>query len=176
MTQSLLGGHVPISCGAIGNSVALIKEGKIRALGITAKTRLETLPDIPTLDEMGIKDMEAETITGVFAPAGTPMDVVNLLQKEIAAIVKSPDIKARLLELGIVPEGDTPAELCGLCQSRHCQVEAGDRDCERSEDLVFLPQYNSPGLTLRSVGHSSACGSKAAPILRDAGVPRPLLR
>jgi tripartite-type tricarboxylate transporter receptor subunit TctC len=109
MTQSLLGGHVPISCGAIGNSVALIKEGKIRALGITAKTRLETLPDIPTLDEMGIKDMEAETITGVFVPTGTPMEIVNLLQKEIAAIVKSPDIKVRLLELGIVPEGDTPA-------------------------------------------------------------------
>src|SRR5690242_739710 len=110
MTQSLLGGHVPISCGAIGNSVALIKEGKIRALGITAKQRLETLPDIPTLDEMGIKDMEAETITGVFVPAGTPTEIVNLLQKEIAAIVKSPDIKARLLELGIVPEGSTPAE------------------------------------------------------------------
>src|SRR5215510_11907548 len=49
MTQSLLGGHVPISCGAIGNSVALIKEGKIRALGITAKKRLQTLPDVPTL-------------------------------------------------------------------------------------------------------------------------------
>jgi len=117
MTQSLLGGHVPISCGAIGNSVALIKEGKIRALGITAKTRLETLPDIPTLDEMGIKDMEAETITGVFVPAGTPMDIVNLLQKEIAAIVKSPDIKARLLELGIVPEGDTPASFAAYVKA-----------------------------------------------------------
>ena len=71
MTQSLLGGHVPIVCGAIGNSVALIKEGKIRALGITDKKRLETLPNIPTLDEMGIKGQEAETITGVFVPAGT---------------------------------------------------------------------------------------------------------
>src|SRR4051812_48223537 len=49
MTTSVLGGHVPIVCGAIGNSVALIKDGKLRALGITAKTRLETLPDIPTL-------------------------------------------------------------------------------------------------------------------------------
>src|SRR5437868_5075648 len=108
MTQSLLGGHVPIVCGAIGNSVALIKEGKIRALGITDKKRLETLPDIPTLDEMGIKGQEAETITGVFVPAGTPAAIVDLLQKEIATVVKSPDIKARLLELGIVPEGDTP--------------------------------------------------------------------
>src|SRR4051812_18460010 len=108
MTQSLLGGHVPISCGAIGNSVALIKEGKIRALGITAKERLETLPDVQTLDEMGIKDMEAETMTGVFVPAGTPKPIVDLLQKEIAAIVKSADIKPKLLEMGVVPEGDSP--------------------------------------------------------------------
>jgi len=108
MTQSLLGGHVPISCGAIGNSVALIKEGKIRALGITDKKRLETLPDIPTLDEMGIKDQEAETITGVFVPAGTPKEIVNLLQKEISAIVRSADIKPKLLEMGVVPEGDSP--------------------------------------------------------------------
>jgi tripartite-type tricarboxylate transporter receptor subunit TctC len=108
MTQSLLGGHVPISCGAIGNSVALIKEGKIRALGITDKKRLETLPDIPTLDEMGIKDQEAETITGVFVPAGTPKEIVNLLQKQISAIVKSADIKPKLLEMGVVPEGDSP--------------------------------------------------------------------
>jgi tripartite-type tricarboxylate transporter receptor subunit TctC len=110
MTQSLLGGHVPIVCGAIGNSVALIKEGKIRALGLTDKKRLETLPDIPTLDEMGIKDQEGETMTGVFVPAGTPKEIVTLLQKEIAAVVKSPDIKARLLEVGVVPEGNTPEE------------------------------------------------------------------
>ncbi|MEA3026581.1 MAG: hypothetical protein QOF91_1866, partial [Alphaproteobacteria bacterium] len=108
MTQSLLGGHVPISCGAIGNSVALIKEGKIRPLGITAKVRLETLPDIPTLDEMGIKGQEAETITGVFVPAGTPKEIVDLLQKEIATIVKSGEIKPKLLEMGVVPEGDSP--------------------------------------------------------------------
>jgi len=117
MTQSLLGGHVPISCGAIGNSVALIKEGKIRPLGITAKKRLETLPDIPTLDEMGLKGLEAETMTGVFVPAGTPMDIVNLLQKEIAIVVKSPDIKARLLELGIVPDGGSPSEFAAYVKA-----------------------------------------------------------
>jgi tripartite-type tricarboxylate transporter receptor subunit TctC len=117
MTQSLLGGHVPIVCGAIGNSVALIKDGKIRALGITDKRRLETLPDIPTLDEMGIKDQEAETMAGVFVPAGTPKEIIALLQKEIAAVVKSPDIKARLLEVGVVPEGNTPAEFAAYLKA-----------------------------------------------------------
>jgi tripartite-type tricarboxylate transporter receptor subunit TctC len=117
MTQSLLGGHVPISCGAIGNSVALIKDGKIRPLAITSKKRLATLPDIPTLDEMGIKDQEAETMTGVFVPAGTPKAVIDLLQKEISAIVKSPEISARLLELGVVPEGDTSAEFAAYVKA-----------------------------------------------------------
>ena len=117
MTQSLLGGHVPISCGAIGNSVELIKDGKIRALGITDKKRLETLPDIPTLDEMGIKGQEAETMTGVFVPAGTPKEIVALLQKEISAAVKSTDIKARLLELGVVPDGGTSEEFAAYVKA-----------------------------------------------------------
>jgi tripartite-type tricarboxylate transporter receptor subunit TctC len=117
MTQSVLGGHVPIVCGAIGNSVSLIKDGKLRALGITDKKRLETLPNIPTLDEQGIKGQEAETMTGVFVPAGTPKEIVDKLQKEIAAIVNSADIKAKLLELGVVPEGNTPAEFAAYVKA-----------------------------------------------------------
>lgn len=109
MTQSLLGGHTPIVAGAIGNSMNLIKEGKIRALAVTTKKRLATAADVPTLDELGIKGQEAETMTGVFVPAGTPKAIVDLLQKNISEIVNSPDIAKRLLELGIVPEGDSPA-------------------------------------------------------------------
>jgi tripartite-type tricarboxylate transporter receptor subunit TctC len=107
LTQSVLGGHTPIACSAIGNYMTMIKEGKLRALAITSDKRMEAKPDIPTLNDLGIMGQEAETMTGVFAPAGTPKAIVDKLQKEIAAIVNSPDIKARLLELGIVPEGDT---------------------------------------------------------------------
>jgi tripartite-type tricarboxylate transporter receptor subunit TctC len=110
MTTSLLGGHTPIGCGALGNYVNLIKEGKLRALAVTAKKRSPSLPDIPTLDEMGIKNQEGETMTGVFVPAGTPKPVVDLLQKEISAIVNTPDIKARLLELGVEAEGNSSAD------------------------------------------------------------------
>jgi tripartite-type tricarboxylate transporter receptor subunit TctC len=110
MIQSLLGGHTPIACGAIGNSMNLIKEGKIRALAVTTKQRMETAPDVPTLEELGIRDQEAETMTGVFAVAGTPKAIVDQLQKEISAIVKTPDIKARLLQLGVIPEGDSSAD------------------------------------------------------------------
>jgi len=117
MTQSLLGGFTPISCGAIGNSVPLIKDGKIRALAITTKKTLETLPDIPTLDSIGIKDEEAETMTGVFVPAGTPKPIVDLLQKEISVIVNMTDIKKTLLGYGIIPEGDSSADFTKYVQA-----------------------------------------------------------
>jgi tripartite-type tricarboxylate transporter receptor subunit TctC len=110
MIQSVLGGFTPITCAAIGNSVPLIKEGKVRALAITTKAHLETLPNIPTLDELGIKNEEAETMTGVFVPAGTPQAVVELLQKQIADIVKVPDVKKRLLDFGVVPIGDSTSD------------------------------------------------------------------
>lgn len=110
MIQSLLGGHTPITCGAIGNTSALIKDGKVRPLAIAFNRRLSVFPDVPTLAEVGIKDQEAETMTGVFVPAGTPKIIVDMLQREIATIVKTPDISARLLDLGIVPEGDSSAD------------------------------------------------------------------
>ena len=117
MTQSLLGGHTPIACGAIGNSVNLIKEGKIRALAVTAKKRLSSTPDIPTMGEFGIKDQQAETMTGVFVPAGMPKAIVDLLQREISAIVNAPDIKARLLELGVEAEGDSSADFAAYVKA-----------------------------------------------------------
>lgn len=110
MNQSLLGGFTPIACSAFGNAAPLILQGKVRALAIASKTRLEALPDVPTLEEMGIKGEEAETMTGVFVPAGTPAAIVELLQKQIAEIVRMPDVKAKLLSFGIVPDGDSSAD------------------------------------------------------------------
>jgi tripartite-type tricarboxylate transporter receptor subunit TctC len=117
MTQSLLGGFTPIACAAIANSVALIKDGKIRALAITSRKHLETLPAVPTLDQLGIKDQEAETMTGVFVPAGTPQAIVELLQREISAIVQTPDVSAQLLELGIIPEGSSSADFAAYIRA-----------------------------------------------------------
>ena len=117
LVQSLLGGHTPIACSAIGNAMELITNKKIKVLAIAAKKRFETLPDVPTLEESGIKDEEAETMTGVFVPAGTPKPIVDLLQKEISAFVKTPDIKKRMLGLGVTPEGDSPAEFAAYVKS-----------------------------------------------------------
>jgi tripartite-type tricarboxylate transporter receptor subunit TctC len=117
MTTSLLGGHTPIVCAALGNYVNLIKEGKLRALAVTATKRSQALPNIPTLEEIGIKGQAAETMTGVFVPAGTPKAIVDLLQKEISAAVNAPDIKARLLAAGVEPEGNSSADFAAYVKA-----------------------------------------------------------
>jgi tripartite-type tricarboxylate transporter receptor subunit TctC len=108
--QSVVAGHTPLSFQAIPPATALIKEGKLRALAITATKRSSALPDVPTLDELGIKGQEAETMQGVLAPAGTPQEIVELLQREIAAILGIPEIKEKVLALGFEPAGITPRE------------------------------------------------------------------
>jgi tripartite-type tricarboxylate transporter receptor subunit TctC len=110
MAQSLLGGFTPIGCAATTTMVSLIKSGKVRALALTSTEHLETLPDVPTLDELGIKDQDSETMVGAFVPAGTPKPIVELLQKEISEIVHLPDVKQRLLEVATIPSGDSSAD------------------------------------------------------------------
>jgi tripartite-type tricarboxylate transporter receptor subunit TctC len=115
--QSVLGGHTPMSYQAIPPAAALIKEGKLRALAVTSTKRLEAFPDVPTLDELGIKGQEAETMQGLFAPAGTPKAIVNMLQSEIAAIVKQPQMRAKLLALGVSPEATAPDAFTAYCKA-----------------------------------------------------------
>src|SRR5262245_1278108 len=108
--QSVVAGHTPLSFQAIPPATALIKEGKLRALAVTSTKRAAALPDVPTLDELGLKGQEAETMQGVLVPAGTPKEIVDLLQREIAAILALPDIKEKVAALGFEPSGMSPAE------------------------------------------------------------------
>jgi tripartite-type tricarboxylate transporter receptor subunit TctC len=117
MTTSVLGGHTPIVCSALGNYMPMIMQGKLRPLSITAKKRTAVLPDVPTLEELGIRDQEAETMTGVFVPGGTPKAIVDRLQREISAIVNEPAMKARLLELGIEPEGNSQPDFAAYVKA-----------------------------------------------------------
>ncbi len=117
MAQSLLGGFTPVSCNALATTSALVKSGKVRALAVTSKQRLETLPDVPTLEELGIKDEESETMAGMFVPAGTPQPIVNALQKAVAEIVHMPDVKERLLEVATIPDGDSSADFAAYVKA-----------------------------------------------------------
>jgi tripartite-type tricarboxylate transporter receptor subunit TctC len=108
--QSTVGGHTPIAFTALPSSMAAIQAGQVRAIGIAATERSEQVPDVPTFAEQGIKDLEADTLTGIVAPAGTPKEIVELLYREIAKAVARPDVKERLATLGFKPVANTPDE------------------------------------------------------------------
>jgi tripartite-type tricarboxylate transporter receptor subunit TctC len=115
--QSVVGGHTPMCFQAIPPATPLVKDGKLRALAITAKIRSPALPDVPTLDELGIKGQEAETMQGVLVPAGTPKPIVDLLQTEIARIVNLPDVRDKMLAMGLEPDGMSPAEFAAYIKA-----------------------------------------------------------
>ena len=113
----LLGGRVTMMFDNMPSSLPLVREGKLRALGVTSAKRSPAAPDIPTLAEAGLPGFEAVSWFAMFAPANTPAPVVNKLQAEISKIVKSPEITKRLLDLGLEPSGSTPAELAAYQKS-----------------------------------------------------------
>ena len=115
--QSVVAGHTPMCFQAIPPATALVKDGKLRALAVTAATRSPALPDVPTLDELGIKDQEAETMQGVLVPAGTPQPIVDLLQVEMARIVSLPEVKDKLLAIGLEPSGMSQAEFAAYIKA-----------------------------------------------------------
>jgi len=99
--QSTVAGHTPILFNSLALTVPLVKDGKLRALAVAAKARAAVLPDVPTMDEAGLKDQEANTFQAMLVPAATPKEIQDLLHREIVKALKLPDVKARLEGLGL---------------------------------------------------------------------------
>ena len=108
--QATVGGHTPIAFTALPSSLSAVQAGQLRVLGVAASKRAASLPDVPTFAEQGIKDQDADTLTGIVAPAGTPKEIVDLLYREIAKAVAQPEVKQRLTTLGFDPVANTPDE------------------------------------------------------------------
>jgi tripartite-type tricarboxylate transporter receptor subunit TctC len=108
--QATIGGHTPIAFTALPSSLSAIQAGQVRAIGVAATERAGAIPDVPTFAEQGIKDQDADTLTGLVAPAGTPKEIVDLLYREIVKAVAQPDVKERLAVLGFKPVANTPDE------------------------------------------------------------------
>ncbi len=113
----LIGGQVQLMFDSLPSSMPFIKSGAIRPLAVTTLRRSAALPDVPTLAEAGYPGFSISTWYGVWAPAGTPAAVVQRLSSEIAAIVRSPEVRAQLEKLGAEPVGNTPAEFTAFTKA-----------------------------------------------------------
>src|SRR5262249_56702089 len=93
---AMLGGQVDFAFAVAPDALAHVKAGKLRALAVTSAKRAAPLPDVPTMIEGGVPDYEATAWFGYFAPAGTPREIVDRLNAEIARALAAPDVRERL--------------------------------------------------------------------------------
>jgi tripartite-type tricarboxylate transporter receptor subunit TctC len=109
-TNDLIGGQVQFAFDQISVGLPFIKNGMVRALAVTGAHRAPEMPDVPTFTELGYKDIDAQTFTGVFAPAGTPAEIVTKIHDAAATILADPGVVAKFNGLGAVAVAMTPAE------------------------------------------------------------------
>ena len=108
--NSTIGGHTPIAFTALPPAMSNIKEGKLHGIAVLSTRRSPSLPDVPTNVEVGVPDLESDTLTGIVALAGTPNEIVERWHRDILQMVATPDVKERLESLGFVPVANTPQE------------------------------------------------------------------
>jgi tripartite-type tricarboxylate transporter receptor subunit TctC len=110
LKQELIAGRINLGGDQLSSSLADIKAGKIKALATNASQRISDLPDVSTVREQGFPNLEADGWNGLFAPAKTPREVIERLQKETLAAVRHPETARRLRDIGAEPVGSSPAE------------------------------------------------------------------
>ena len=119
--MDLVSGNVQLVFSTVSTAIGAIESKRIRALGMTGNQRFELMPDIPTIAEAGLKGFEVNNWYGVFLPVATPKEIVNKLSAEVVKAVSAPDLKRRLLEVGIVAIGCTPEEHLAYVKSEHAK-------------------------------------------------------
>ncbi len=115
--NDLMGGQVQLMFDNMPSALPQVKGGTLKALAVTTATRSPAMPDLPTIAEAGVPGFEASSWFGIFAPAGTPKEIVAKLQTEIARILKTPDMSDRLAQQGAVAVGNTPEEFTAYVQA-----------------------------------------------------------
>jgi tripartite-type tricarboxylate transporter receptor subunit TctC len=107
----LVGGQVQMAFATYGTARPQIEARKLRALGLTRRQRFELMPDLPTIDEAGVKGFEVENWYALFAPAGTSRNILARLNREVVSALSNSDVKTRLLQAGVVAVHSTPEDL-----------------------------------------------------------------
>ena len=108
--NALLGGHVKVHFALTASTLQHVRAGTLRVLAVTTEQRLPDLPDVPTIAELGYPGYEISSWQGVFAPAGTPKDIIDKLNGEIVAMLKTPEVDARIRHEGAIPIGSSPEQ------------------------------------------------------------------
>jgi tripartite-type tricarboxylate transporter receptor subunit TctC len=107
---ALLGGHVSMQYGGINSAAPYVKDGKVRAIAVTGDHRDSSMPDVPTLQEGGLKGADVSSIWGLHAPPGTPIEIRRAVRDAVAAVMQEPELKQKLTERGYEPIANTPEE------------------------------------------------------------------
>ena len=108
--QATVAGQTPIGFATLPPAFPQVVSGNLRGLAVTSRQRAQTLPEVPTMAEAGAEGQESDTMQGVFVPAGTPQDVVALLNREIVKALTLADVQAKCKELGFDVVANTPEE------------------------------------------------------------------
>lgn len=106
----LMSGEASVMFMPTTNAVPLVKSGRLRALAVTSRQRVPAMPELPTVSESGLKGYESSQWYGLFAPAGTPADLIALLNSQVVKIMQAPDMKQRMTAEGLVAVGSTRDE------------------------------------------------------------------
>jgi len=115
--NDVLGGIVKVSFVGVPNALPNLHAGKIRALAVTTKKRYAELPDVPTMDEAGVKGYDATIWLGLLAPPGTPREIVDKLNTSITKILSTPDARKLMASAGVDVATSSPEEFAALMQS-----------------------------------------------------------
>jgi tripartite-type tricarboxylate transporter receptor subunit TctC len=121
--KDLLGGQVDFSCDQTTNTTSQIKADKVKVYGVTTKTRLSSLPNIPTMDEAGLKGFEVSVWHGLYGPKGTPKPVIDALTKALQAALKDGTVKQRFNDLGTDPIAEKRATPEALRMQLKSEIE-----------------------------------------------------
>lgn len=116
---AMLSGEVAYSFLSYASLRGHIKSGKLKALAVAGTKRLSDIPEVPTMSEAGFPGFEAYAWMGLFAPAGTPEPVIARLNRDVVAVLKDPEVLAKLSDVGAEPVGSTPAELDAYVRKEH---------------------------------------------------------
>jgi tripartite-type tricarboxylate transporter receptor subunit TctC len=112
-----IAGHVHLGIADPVPAMGAIGEGRLKAIAVSTKQRFPMLPEVPTFDELGLKDFELTAWLGIVAPGGTPREIVTKLNAAVVAALKNPEVVRRLRTIGMVPVPTTPEQFSAFIQS-----------------------------------------------------------